>query len=119
MPPLPETITAGGKSRTVDPHLQQRANQRPDVTAANIQEVINNWLVRCISTDSDDNEGISYWGWISSESDSRVMHVVVSLDDERYVTAHRDRRALRALRKGTRGYFEKKCVGEIEVQDDN
>ena len=94
---LPDTITAGGKSRIVDPHLIQRAQERTDVTAANIKDVINNWLMRCISADSKGIEGISYWGWIFSGSEASVMHVVVSLNDERYVTAHKDRRALRAL----------------------
>ena len=108
---LPETITAGGKTRLVSRYLQDNVSARPDrqmVTAQRIEQVLENWLFRCVTT-SGGREGQTYWGQVRYNRKDRLMKVIVSLDDETIVNAYLDDKATRDWHTYGRRYFDRRC----------
>lgn len=86
---LPDSITAGGKTRTVSRHLQE--NPHPGITAERIEHILDTWVVRGNCVHSTGSRTITYWGFVPGLP--RMVRVAVSLDDERIVTAYQYRTA--------------------------
>ncbi len=108
---LPDTITAGGKTRRVSQYFRDDVTIRPDrqmVTAGRIEQVLENWLFRCVTT-SGGREGQTYWGQIRYNRKDRLMKVVVSLDDDTIVNAYLDDKATRDWQTHGRRYFDRRC----------
>ena len=78
------------------------------VTARRIEEVLDNWLFRCI-TASGGQEGQTYWGEVSYKERPRLMKVIVSMDDTTIANAYLDRKATRDWQRDNRGYFQRHC----------
>ncbi len=90
---LPPTLTAGGKTRIVTRHLQQQALRRRELTEERIVAVLENWVIRGIGVDSRGRPSMNYLGWVEYNGERRLMRVIVSMDDQRIVTAYLDRPA--------------------------
>lgn len=108
---LPDTITAGGRTRRVSRYFRDDAGVRPDrqmVTAERIEQVLENWLFRCVTT-SGGREGQTYWGLVRYNRKERLMKVVVSLDDDTIVNAYLDDKATRDWQRHGRRYFDRRC----------
>ena len=108
---LPETITAGGVTRWLTGHL--RENPRAGVTAARIQHVLENWVVRGICTDDKGSVTTTYWGFVPGRD--MMLRVPVSLDDTEIVSAHFDRWATRRIAEAGRPWFQQRCR-DLEVR---
>ena len=102
---LPQNLTAGGKTREVTAHLQQRATERPELTAGRITAVLEHWVIRGIKTGKDGERSIAYLGWIEYQGRRRLMRVAVSMDDQRLPTATLDHLATSKYLKGDMDYF--------------
>ena len=98
---LPKNLTAGGKTREVTAHLQQRATERPELTEERITAVLENWVIRGVGADRLGRPGMNYLGWVEYEGETRLMRVVVSMDDQRIVTAYLDRSATKRFASGS------------------
>ena len=108
---LPDAITAGGKTRRVSRYLRDDASRRPGrqmVTARRIEQVLDNWLFRGVTT-SRDEHGNTHWGEVSYRGKSRLMKIVISMDDTTIVNAYLDRKATKAWQNNNRGYFQRRC----------
>ena len=103
---LPETITAGGRVRRLTRHLREEAH--PGITTKRIARVLDDWVVRGNCVDTKGNRAITHWGFVQGLKD--LVKVVVSLDDERIITAYRDPPATRHWNRGTRAYFDDRCL---------
>ena len=114
---LPDTITADGQVRTVLRHLHVRASQRPELTEARLSDVLNNWLVRCVSLDTKNREGLTHWGLVSYERKEYMLRVVTNLDTGSIVSAYLDRKATRDWEADKMDYFQRKCSRGIEVRN--
>ena len=110
-PTLPETITADGVTRWLTRHL--RENPRRDVTAARIQHVLENWVVRGICTDDKSSVTMTYWGFVPGRD--IMLRVPVSLDDTEIVSAHFDQWATRRIAEEGRLWFQQRCR-DLEVR---
>lgn len=86
-------LTANGKTRNVTHHLQQQALVRRELTEERIITVLGNWGIRGVGVDRFGRPGMNYLGWVDYEGETRLMRVVVSMDDQRIVTAYLDRPA--------------------------
>ena len=111
---LPETITAGGRTRAVSRHAVRDAHT--DITAEIIEFVLNNWVIRGICVDSQNRQGRVHWAFTTEHKE--MIRVVVSMNDETIVTAYQDRTATRHWNAGSREYFESRC-GNLEERDAN
>ena len=114
---LPDTITAGGQARKVLRHLHVRAGERPELTEARISDVLNDWLVRCVSLDTKNRDGLTYWGRVSYERKEYLLRVVTNVDTGSIVSAYLDRKATRDWEAGNMDYFRRKCSRNIEVRN--
>ena len=99
---LPETITAGGRTRTVSGHMRRRPH--PRITAERVRHALANWILRGVRIDEYGEESMCYIG--PAPGIRGVIRVVVSLDDEIIITAFADQSATRALRRGDDDYFD-------------
>lgn len=90
---LPPTLNAGGRTRNATRHLQQQALRRRELTEERIITVLENWGIRGVGADRFGRPGMNYLGWVNYESEARLMRVIVSMDDQRIVTAYLDRPA--------------------------
>jgi len=109
---LPASITAGGKTRWLTKHAQERVHE--GVTEKRIQHVLENWTIRGICTDSEGSTTINYWGFVPGRK--AMLRVPVSLDDEEIITATFDSGAARRVRQEGRPWFERHCR-DLEVRD--
>ena len=111
---LPREITAGGRTRRLTEHF--RNAPRPGITATRVQQVLDNWLIRGIYTDS---RGTRSWGYLAFVTGlDKMVNVAVSLDDERIVTAFLDRTATGHWNRGNRDYFEMRYEN-LEIRNEN
>ena len=102
---LPETITAGGRTRRLTRHLREDA--RSGITARRIARVLEDWVIRAECIDTSGSQTITHWGFVPGLRD--LVRVVVSLDDERIIAAYLDVPATREWMQGFRDYFENRC----------
>lgn len=109
---LPETVTANGVTRRLTSHARDKASD--EVTAEGIQYVLEHWRARGICVDSRNRTTITYWGF--PPGGNYMLRVVVSLDDRRIITAHRDYKAARRLDDAGRPWFAGRCR-DLEVRD--
>ena len=98
---LPETITAGGRTRLVTRHL--RNDPHEEIDTKRVEHVLENWLVRGIRREPDGRLSWSYLAFVHGLEE--MVRVVVSMDDERIITAFPDRTATRHWNGGNRDYF--------------
>ncbi len=117
MPLLPETITAGGRERAVLRHVHDRARQRQELTEDRIVGVLDNWLVRCISVDTNGREGLTHWGLVIFEDKEHMMRVVSNIETGAIVSAYLDRKATRDWQSGRLDYFRRRCLRDLEVRN--
>ena len=74
-------------------------------------DILENWVVRCITADRNGQEGLSHWGWVDIDGNRRLMQVVTSLSGEGVVeTAYRNRKDQRELNRGNVQHFRDQCV---------
>ena len=102
---LPRTITAGGRTRSVTRHA--RTETHPGITAKRIERALEDWVVRGVCKDKDGILALVHWGFVPGLR--RMIKVVVSLDDERIITAYQDRNATNNWKRGDRAYFLERC----------
>ena len=88
---MPETITAGGRTRTVTQYM--RNHPHLGITAKRVENVLENWLIRGIRTESDGRQSRCYIGVVPGLDE--MVRVAVSMDDERIISAFQDRTATR------------------------
>ncbi len=98
---LPETITAGGRTRTVSRHLQDETHS--GITAGRIEHVLNNWLLRGVRAEDDGRQSIVYLAFVPGTD--KMVRVAVSMDDRVIVTAFLDSKATLRWNRGNRDYF--------------
>ena len=98
---LPQTITAGGKTRLVSQHL--RNDPHLGITTERIERVIEHWIIRGIRTERDGSQSRCYIAFVPGLDE--MVRVAVSMDDEVIITGFRDRTATRHWNTGNRGYF--------------
>ena len=111
---LPHEIIAGGRTRRLTEHLQNAP--RPEITAIRVQYVLDNWLIRGIYTD---RKGTRSWGYLAFVPGfDKMVKVVVSLDDERIVTAFPERTATGHWNKGNLDYFVSRYEN-LEIRNEN
>ena len=119
MPPLPETITAGGSERAVLRHVHDRARQRQELTADRIASVLDNWLVSCVTVDANGREALTYWGNVTFGDREHLMRVVTNIDTGSIVTAYLDTKATRDWNAGRLDYFRRRCLRDMEVRNES
>ena len=98
---LPQTITAGGKTRLVSQHL--RNDPHLGITTERIERVIEHWIIRGIRTERDGSHSRCYIAFVPGLDE--MVRVAVSMDDEVIITGFRDRTATRHWNTGNSGYF--------------
>ena len=98
---LPQTITAGGKTRAVSQHM--RNYPHPGITAERVGRVLDHWMIRGIRTEHDGSQSRCYMAFVAGLDE--MVRVAISMDDEIIITGFRDRTATRHWNKGNRGYF--------------
>ncbi len=98
---LPQTIIAGGKTRTVSQHIQNEPH--PGITVERVARVLEHWVVRGIRTERDGSQSRCYLAFVSGLEE--LARAVVSMDDEIIITCFRGRTATRHWNKGDRGCF--------------
>ena len=98
---LPQTITAGGKTRAVSQHM--RDVPHPGITAEIVERVLEHWLVRGIRTERDGSQSWCYMAFVSGMEE--MVRVAVSMGDATIITAFRDRTATRHWNRGNPSYF--------------
>lgn len=114
-----EPFTAAGREWRISDHFRRdRAEGRPEVTKARLVEVLENWVVRCVTVDRNGQEGLSHWGWVDIDGNRRIMQVVTPPSGEAIVeTAYRNRKDQRELNRGNLQHFRNQCVrGNFEVR---
>ena len=99
---LPNTITAGGRSRVVSRHLRGRPHAR--ITANGVAHALENWILRGVRIDEHGEESMCYIG--PAPGIRGMIRVAISMDDEKIITAFADQRATRALKRGDDDYFD-------------
>lgn len=109
---LPDRITEGGRTRAVSRHAIRDTHL--GITAEIIEFVLDNWVIRGAKTETDGRQSMCHWAFAPDLGD--LVRVVVSMDDMLIITAFRDRAATQALRKGNRGYFDRK-YRDLEDRD--
>ena len=113
--PWPQTITAGGRTRTVSDHLKEMSRSRASITAERVEYILENWVVRGIYTDIEETQS---WVYFATLPDlGKMVRVAVSMDDERIATAFPDTQATNHWNRRNMGYFERK-YGNVEVRDE-
>ena len=98
---LPETITAGGITRTVSGHAIHDTHE--GITAEIIEFVLENWVIRGVKTDADGRQSLCYWAFVPQLE--KMVRVAVSMDDTTIITAFRDTAATRHWNEGNLSYF--------------
>ena len=98
---LPETITAGERTRAVSGHAIHDTHE--GITAEIIEFVLDNWVIRGVKTDADGRQSLCYWAIVPQLE--KMVRVVVSMDDTTIITAFRDTAATRHWNKGNLSYF--------------
>ncbi len=115
---LPETLTAGGRTRQVTAHLQQQAvSIHDEITLERLASILDNWVVRGIRTDCRGRQSIASLGWVEYGSGRRLMRVAVSIDDQRIISAFLDTTATEKLNSGDIEYFQRNYE-RLEVRDE-
>lgn len=109
---LPASITAGGKTRWLTKHAQERVHE--GVTEQRIKHVLENWVVRGICRAESNREAIVYWGFVPGRKG--MLRVPVSLDDEEIITATFDEGAARRVGQEGQPWFRRRCR-DLEVRD--
>lgn len=109
---LPETVTANGVTRRLTHHARRKAEE--GITTEAIQYVLEHWRARGSCVDSRNRETMTYWGFPPGWNS--MLRVVVSSDDQRVITAHRDYKAARRLADAGRPWFAGRCR-DLEVRD--
>ena len=99
---LPDTITAGGRTRAVSRHIRDRPH--PGITAERVRHALENWILRGLRIDEHGGESTCYIG--PAPGIRGMIRVAVSPDDEKIITAFADQGATRALRRGDDDYFD-------------
>ena len=114
--PWPQTITAGGWTRTVSDHLKEMSQSRADITAERVEYVLEHWVVRGIHTAIDETQSWVYFAMLPDLG--KMVRVAVSIDDERIATAFPDTQATNHWNRRNTNYFERK-YGNVEVRDES
>ena len=109
---LPETITAGGRTRAVSHHM--RNSTHIGITAERVRYVLENWVIRGIKTDADGRQSLCYWASVPELE--KMVRVAVSIDDTAIITAFRDTPATHKWRNSDLSYFERR-FRHLEVRD--
>ena len=102
---LPDTITAGGRTRTVTQHAID--DTHPGITAEFVAYVLENWVIRGIKTDPSGRQSMCHWAYVLDLG--KMVRVAVSLDDRRIITAFPDSAATRSWSDGRRDFFDGRC----------
>ena len=91
---------------------------RPEATKDRLIDVLENWAVRCITVDRNNQEGLSYWGWVDVDGSRRLMQVVTSPSGEGVIeSAYLNRKDRRELERGNIQHFRDQCArGDLEVR---
>ena len=107
-----EPFTAAGKEWRISTHFRRdRAEGRPEVTQPRLIDVLENWVVRCTTTDKDQSEGLSYWGWVDIDGNRRLMQVIASPSEEGVIeSVYLNRKDRRELERGNIQHFRDQCV---------
>lgn len=79
---------------------------RSEITAQNLINVLDNWVVRGVRHDDSGRSSIAYLGWVEHGGGERLMRVGVSMDNRRITTAFLDRTATDKLNSGDLDYFQ-------------
>lgn len=87
------------------------------MTADRIADVLDNWLVRCVTADVHNREALTHWGAVNFEGKDHLMRVVTNIDTGSIVSAYLDRKATRDWQAGRFDYFRRRCLGDLEVRD--
>lgn len=98
---LPETITAGERTRAVSRHMKGRRDR--DITAEQVKHVLENWVIRGIRTDRYGRQSRAYFASVPGLRE--MVRVAVSMDDRRVITAFPDRTATTHWNRGELDYF--------------
>ena len=118
MASLPQTLTAGGRTRQVTAHLQQQAASiHTEITLERLREVLENWVIRGTRYDRHGRQSIAFLGWVEFGGDQRLMRVAVSMDDQRIISAFLDTTAAVKLNSGDMGYFQRNYA-RLEARDE-
>ena len=108
----PETITAGGRTRTVSRHILEETHR--GITPERVEYALENWVVRGIRTGAD---GRQSWVYLAFESRlSKMVRVAVSMDDTVIVTAFPDQAATTHWNRRNIDYF-RRHYRNLEVRD--
>ena len=83
-------------------HASEKMRVR-NISEDQVAYVLDNWFLKGI--DNTPGRELSYVYFAYIQERSKVLKVATSIDDERIITTHFDRRATDNLRTGTRGYF--------------
>ncbi len=109
---LPETITAGGRTRAVSRHM--RNSTHIGITAERVRHVLENWVIRGIKIDADGRQSLCYWAYVPELE--KMVRVAVSIDDTAIITAFRDTPATQKWRNSDLSYFDRR-FRHLEVRD--
>ncbi|MCY3637944.1 MAG: hypothetical protein OXG80_02480 [Chloroflexi bacterium] len=109
---LPATIKSGAITR----ELTQHAIDKPHhgITAAIIEHVLDNWVIRGIKTDALGRQSMCYLAFAPQLG--KTVRVAVSMDGSRIITAFPDDAATGHWNKGNLSYFVKRYQN-LEVRD--
>ena len=111
-PRLPETIAAGGRTRTVSQHMRDFTH--PGITARRVERVLDDWVLRGVHSGPDGRESMAYFAPVPGLAS--MVRVAVSMDDAVIITAFRDRRATRHWNQGDLDFFNRSLLN-MEVRD--
>ena len=103
---------ADGKEWRISEHFRRdRAGGRPEVTRDRIIDVLENWVVRCMTMDKDKREGLSHWGWVDVNNKRKLMQVVTSPSGDGIIeSAYLNRKDLKEMSRGNIRHFRAKSV---------
>ena len=98
---LPATITAGGRTRELAWHAIDKPHS--GITAAIMEHVLDNWVIRGIRTDALGRQSMCYLALAPQLG--KMVRVAVSMDDNCIITAFPDDAATRHWNQGNLSYF--------------
>lgn len=104
---LPESrnsITAGGRTLQLTAHADKQKEERR-ITKAQIEHVLNNWILRGVHTEADGRQSIVHFAYVPAHA--KLIRVAVSMDGERITTVLPDRTATRNWSNMNLDYFDR------------
>ena len=103
-PESSNSVTAGGRTLHLTAHADRQREERR-ITKAQIEHVLNNWILRGVHTEADDRQSIVHFAYVPVHA--KLIRVAVSMDGERITTVLPDRTATRNWNNMNTDYFNR------------